>query len=244
MRRRPGIAGIQRDVQTREQYRSTGEEVRRANLQQMKDQLSLFKSKLEQFAVQHKADIRRDPVFRAQFHTMCANIGVDPLASNKGMWNELLGFGDFYYELGVQLVEACLASRPLNGGLMELGQLRGAVERRRGSRSDPVSEDDIVRAIRKLKVLGGGIDIVTIGRGTYIRSVPGEFNTDKNKVMELAQAAGYISAAELASRVGWSSQRSERVLAELLKEGMAMVDDGAPDKVRLYWFPALTAQQQ
>jgi hypothetical protein len=45
-----------------------------------------------------------------------------------------------------------------------------------------------------LQVLGGGIDIVTIGRGTYIRSVPGEFNTDKNKVMELAQAAGYISA--------------------------------------------------
>jgi hypothetical protein len=70
----------------------------------------------------------------------------------QGMWNELLGFGDFYYELGVQLVEACLASRPLNGGLMELGQLRAAVERRRGSRSDPVSEDDIVRAIRKLKV--------------------------------------------------------------------------------------------
>jgi hypothetical protein len=27
------------------------------------------------------------------------------------MWNELLGFGDFYYELGVQLLEACLASR-------------------------------------------------------------------------------------------------------------------------------------
>jgi ESCRT-II complex subunit VPS22 len=66
-----------------EQYRSTGEEVRRASLQQMKDQLSLFKSKLEDFALQHKADIRRDPVFRAQFHTMCANIGVDPLASNK-----------------------------------------------------------------------------------------------------------------------------------------------------------------
>lgn len=136
MRRRPGIAGIQRDAHTRvrhhytyrvlrrgltwrsttsvgvaaaptqhrvackngnahaccmshpfsleqEQYRSTGEEVRRATLQQMKDQLALFKSKLEEFAIKHKADIRRDPVFRAQFHTMCANIGVDPLASNK-----------------------------------------------------------------------------------------------------------------------------------------------------------------
>lgn len=40
------------------------------------------------------------------------------------MWAELLGFGDYYYELGVQLLEACWASRPLNGGLMELGALR------------------------------------------------------------------------------------------------------------------------
>ena len=54
---------------------------------------------------------------------MCANIGVDPLASNKGMWAQLLGFGDFYYELGVQVVEACLATRAVNGGLMDLESL-------------------------------------------------------------------------------------------------------------------------
>eukprot|EP00878_Enallax_costatus_P028308 GHUV01030568.1.p1 GENE.GHUV01030568.1~~GHUV01030568.1.p1 ORF type:complete len:198 (+),score=40.83 GHUV01030568.1:409-1002(+) len=196
MRRRPGIAGLQRDVQAREQYRSAGEEVRRATLQQMKEQLALFKSKLEEFAIKHKADIRRDPVFRAQFHTMCANIGVDPLASNKGMWNELLGFGDFYYELGVQILEACLASRPLNGGIMELGQLRAAVTRRRGSLADPISDDDIIRAIKKLKVLGSGIDILVIGKSTYVRSVPGEFNMDKNRVIELAQGRGYVSAGQ------------------------------------------------
>jgi hypothetical protein len=31
---------------------------------------------------------------------MCAKVGVDPLASNKGVWAELLGIGDFYYEIG------------------------------------------------------------------------------------------------------------------------------------------------
>jgi hypothetical protein len=49
------------------------------------------------------------------------------------MFAELLGFGDFYFELGVQILEACWASRPLNGGLMELGALRwgpGQVGRR------------------------------------------------------------------------------------------------------------------
>eukprot|EP00879_Flechtneria_rotunda_P020502 GHRR01021571.1.p1 GENE.GHRR01021571.1~~GHRR01021571.1.p1 ORF type:complete len:247 (+),score=73.94 GHRR01021571.1:298-1038(+) len=244
MRRRPGIAGLQRDVQAREQFKTAGEEVRRATLQQMKDQLALFKSKLEEFAIKHKTDIRRDPMFRAQFHTMCANIGVDPLASNKGMWNELLGFGDFYYELGVQLLEACLASRPLNGGMIELGQLRAAVTRRRGRLADPVSDDDIIRAIKKLKVLGSGIDVISIGPRTYIRSAPGELNMDKNRVMELAQAKGYISAGELAARAGWSHQRCNQVLEELLKEGLAMVDDGAPDGVRLYWFLALMLQHQ
>ena len=39
----------------------------------------------QEFALDHRAEIRRDPEFRAQFHQMCANIGVDPLASNKGM---------------------------------------------------------------------------------------------------------------------------------------------------------------
>lgn len=52
-------------------------------MQQMQEQLALFRSKLEEFAHKHKSDIRKDPVFRAQFHAMCANIGVDPLASNK-----------------------------------------------------------------------------------------------------------------------------------------------------------------
>lgn len=34
------------------------------------------------------------------------------------------------------------------------------------------------------------------------------------------------------------------MLAEMLREGLAMIDDGAPDGVRLYWFPALSSQQQ
>ena len=28
--------------------------------------------------------------------------------AKKGFWAQMLGFGDFYYELGVQIVEVCL----------------------------------------------------------------------------------------------------------------------------------------
>lgn len=30
--------------------------------------------------------------------------------AKKGFWAQMLGFGDFYYELGVQIVEVCLRS--------------------------------------------------------------------------------------------------------------------------------------
>ena len=59
---------------------------------------------MEQFAVKHKKEINSNPVFRNQFLKMCKEIGVDPLSSNKGFWTEVLGVGDFYYELAVSKV--------------------------------------------------------------------------------------------------------------------------------------------
>ena len=68
---------------------------------------------------------------------MCATIGVDPLAceerrneytliisinfmyrvpASKGFWSEMLGVGNFYYELGVQVIEVCMAANHRNGG--------------------------------------------------------------------------------------------------------------------------------
>ena len=47
-------------------------------------------------------------------------------------------------ELGVQIVEACWATRESSGGLMELTVLLRYVNRRRGRLADPISEDDVV----------------------------------------------------------------------------------------------------
>lgn len=65
----------------------------RLPIQAVQEQLAAFRTNLEDFARKYRADIRRDPVFRAQFHTMCANIGVDPLASNKVTSDGALGSG-------------------------------------------------------------------------------------------------------------------------------------------------------
>ncbi|XP_022004820.1 vacuolar protein sorting-associated protein 22 homolog 1-like [Helianthus annuus] len=104
MRRRPGIGGLQTAAAARDQYRLLGENVAKLRTDLMKEQLSTFRSQLEDFARKYKNDIKKNPIFRSQFHEMCAKVGVDPLASNKGFWAELLGIGDFYYELGNDLV--------------------------------------------------------------------------------------------------------------------------------------------
>lgn len=44
------------------------------------------------------------------------------------------------------------------------------MQRRRGMRTDPVSEDDILRAITKLGVLGGGFSVVRVGERRLVRA--------------------------------------------------------------------------
>jgi len=239
MRRRAGISGLKNAAAARDKYRELGENVATIRKDLMKEQLATFRAQLEEFARKHKNDIKKNPAFRSQFHEMCAKVGVDPLASNKGFWAELLGIGDFYYELGVQIVDICLATRSHNGGLIELEELRYLLSKRRRSSREAISEDDCLRAISKLKALGSGFEVFSVGKKKLVRSVPTELNKDHNEILEMAQVQGYVMAEEVERRLSWSSGRAADALETLLKEGLAMIDDGHPDGKRRYWFPCI-----
>uniref|UniRef100_A0A3B4Z096 Vacuolar-sorting protein SNF8 n=1 Tax=Stegastes partitus TaxID=144197 RepID=A0A3B4Z096_9TELE len=182
----------------------------------MSKQLETFKSHLEEFASKHKQEIRKNPQFRVQFQEMCATIGVDPLASGKGFWSEMLGVGDFYYELGVQIIEVCLALKHRNGGLITLDELHQRVLKGRGKYAQEVSQDDLVRAIKKLKVMGNGFGMIPVGGSYLVQSVPAELNMDHTVVLQLAED-------------------------HLLKEGLAWLDSQAAGEAQ-YWLPALFSE--
>ncbi|CAG7884482.1 vacuolar protein sorting-associated protein 22 homolog 1 [Brassica rapa] len=241
MRRRPGIGGLQKAAAARDQYRLLGENVAKLRTDMMKEQLATFKSQLEEFARKHKNDIRKNPAFRAQFHEMCAKVGVDPLASNKGFWAELLGIGDFYYELGVQIIEVCMQTRSLNGGLISLQELCSHLRQRRKKDREAVTEDDCLRAISKIKVLGSGFEVITIGKKKLVRSVPTELNKDHNQILELAQGQGFVTVEEVQRRLSWTSGRVIDALETLLEEGLAMIDNGSKDGKCQYWFPCVSS---
>ncbi|KAJ3190314.1 ESCRT-II subunit protein snf8 [Gaertneriomyces sp. JEL0708] len=239
-RRRIGIHGLQQQQAANTEFRKVGEELAHQQLQQLKAQLETFKDSLQTFAQKYRKDIKRDPVFRMHFQRMCATVGIDPLASNKGFWSELLGVGDFYYNLGIQIAEICIATRERNGGLIDIEELKRRLENIRGPHAQDISEDDITRSIKSLQPLGSGFEVLTIGPRTVIQSIPRELNNDFNSILTLAQSAGYVTAKAVQAKLGWDEGRALRLLEDLLKEGICWID--AQAEPAEYWVVGFFAE--
>jgi len=223
-RRGPGIGAITRGAKAQKQFHDVGVQLEASQLEHIERQLALFKEKLEIFANKHKNEINKNPKFRAQFQTMCAKVGVDPLASRKGFWTQLLGVGDFYYELGVQIIDICLTTRTVNGGIIGIDELLLQLKKLRGKNSNEISIDDIHMSIKKISKLGNGFDLVKVGNKEMIVSVPIEMNRDHFTIMEVAQKDTYVSVQQLCSQLQWPKHRVDAVLQLLLEQGMVWVD--------------------
>lgn len=256
MRRNAGLGAINKKKLAESKFKEKGYELAQDQLNELSKHLEQFREHLQDFAAKHKNEIKKNPTFRRQFQDMCASVGVDPLASGKGFWSEMLGVGDFYYELGVQIVEICMATTPRNGGLMPLEELRERLSKARsrkgGAGEVEISMDDLQRAIKKLKVLGNGFTVIPISGGGggnngkngggetrfLVQSVPGELSTDHTSVLATAEeGGGAVGVQQLVKTLGWEVDRAQRALDHLVKEGLAWVDDQG--KQTLYWFPAL-----
>jgi len=182
-------------------------------VQQLKDLHEKFRISLESFAHQHQKEINKNPVLRVHFQKMCTTIGVDPLASSKGFWADILGIGDFYYELGVKIVEACLKVREETGGLVELQLLKRKLMGK-GSNA-MLDDDDILKAIDTLKPLGSGFKVVNIAGQKMVQSVPREMSTDTSMLLDMAGPTGFITQESAQAGLGWSQERLGNCISSL-----------------------------
>lgn len=242
MRRRAGVGAIQKQKLEQEKYKDKGTEIQENQFEQMTRQLEVFRANLEDFATKHKSEIKKNPHFRNQFQEMCASIGVDPLASGKGFWS-VLGIGDFYYELAVQIVEVCLATNYKNGGLIGLDELRTKLIRARGKgkQHQEISKDDLLCAAKKLKILGSGFTVVPVGKGQYmVQSVPGELSMDHTAVLQQVANSNqaFTSVLMLKEKLGWEEDRAQKALDHMIDQGLAWIDLQSP-REKLYYFPSL-----
>merc|ERR1711970_1683047 len=241
MRRNAGLGAINKKRLAESKFKEKGYELAQDQLNELSKHLGQFRENLQDFAAKHKNEIKKNPQFRKQFQEMCASIGVDPLASGKGFWSEMLGVGDFYYELGVQVIEVCVATSHRNGGVVAVEEVLKRLNQRRRP-DNQISSDDVVRAVKKLKVLGSGMEITSSGTSQFIHAIPGELSMDHTTLLMQAKKDGNVTEASICSSLGWTSERSIRALEHLLRAGVAWRDDQS--RPTSYWFPAFFDKAQ
>ena len=234
-RRTPGLSSLSTNRLQTHHYTNHGASLRTRNAQSLETQLSVFQSLVHNFALTHSKDIRANPAFRAEFARMCTALNIDFLASSyhkegsgsgsssslngkgpssgESIWASLLGGSvhDFYFNLGVTIVEVCRATRAENGGLISLSDLKTHVKRGRaiGSAMD-VSDADIEQAVRALEPLDG-ISVMHTRRPRIKRDV------------DLANGPGKLCAA--LAITGASSGKTLQRKPVVIREGEPVSDD-------------------
>lgn len=250
-RRTPGLSSLSSSRLQNHHYTTHGATLRTRNAASLETQLSVFQSLLHNFALTHSKDIRANPAFRAEFARMCSALNIDFLASSyhkdtksganggDSIWAQLLGgsVNDFYFNLGVLIVEECRATRAENGGLISVSDLKARISKSaRIGGSMEVSEDDIKRAVDSLAPLGSCFSIMKIGHRSLIRSVPKELNTDQSTVLEAIQVLGYVTVSMLQLNLSWERPRAHAVVEDLMADSLVWVDCQAGENE--YWSPA------
>lgn len=258
MRKGAGISGLARHTATASSYSTLSSNITASQLSNLTSSLQSFRAALINFASAHRADIRKDPAFRHQFQKMCAAIGVDPLAvgpgaggGGRGWWSEVLGIGEWEYELAVQVVDICVSTRPENGGMIEMGDLIRRVERLRSggisslpnipSSNQPstytnledvgqITSQDILRTLKLLHPLNAGYTLHHPSPSiTYIRTIPRSLDTDQSTLLALAATTrGRLRPAVVKEQTGWTEVRVRTAMEDcVMREGLGWVDEQA-----------------
>jgi len=240
-----GLAAFERHEQSKRSFAELSNQLSKAQVDHLHSQLTQFRTALAHFASTHRESIRSDPTFRHAFQQMCSSIGVDPLAGPRkgGWWAEMLGLGDWQYELGVQIVDVCVSTRERNGGLIEMDELVRLVSKLRGVSGGAITEDDVIRSIKTLQPLGAGYQVLDVGGGRkMVRSVVKELDADQSVVLAIAQEeGGRIVEDILIRRNGWTRERAHAALENMLHDGLCWLDEQDKTYDKAYW--VLSAMQ-
>ncbi|GAA6050780.1 hypothetical protein JCM3770_001641 [Rhodotorula araucariae] len=262
-RRAAGLSSLERYLDQSQSYQSLGSSLAAQQSASLSSQLATFQAALSSFSSQHRAKILSSPSFRTHFSQLCAELGVDPLGGGaKGLWDKI-GVGDWYYALGVQVVDVCLRVRERSGGMVALDEvIREVVKLRTGgapsaaksskkgapAQNEGITEADVQRAIAALEPLGCGYAILEVGGKKVVRCAPGALDRDSMVVVEAASASGRGAVTRdevraFTARDGaapWEMDRVEQALEKaLMDDGMVWVDEQPGSSTREYWALAL-----
>lgn len=194
MRRGIGVGYVRETDTVKTQMNELGSRITAERVSDIADQLEALEKQLRILSQKHKQAIEQDPVVRARFRQLADSLGLDLLSSQKNVFSGALGLGDFYYRLAGKVVECCMNERKFCGSYVPLRRIVQQVEKNFdgliSNKSDSkrgatrISEDDVLTALKKLRVFGSGYSAVTLGGAQYIQTtVDGTKGTDVTQLL-------------------------------------------------------------
>ncbi|TIA89666.1 hypothetical protein E3P99_01954 [Wallemia hederae] len=222
-------------------YRRASERINEQQVESIRLQIATFQEYLVNFSQKHRKDIESNLEFRNRFTDMCNLIGVDPLNIERGsLFSNLTGLSDFYMSLAVQLVDMCVSTSSLTGGLVRVDDILQALSTKRRT---AITLSDLHKAIKVLKPLNDNAhqyEIIPVNDILYMRSQPRQVNNDILTLLEIAHSNhGWIDQHTVHTHSpAWSTDRIRNSLRQaVMDDGFVWVDEQAPST--RYYFPSL-----
>lgn len=227
-------------ITDRDAYLRLGEALTQKHSAERSAQLSVFKSALVNFAVEHGDEIRSNPEFTSKYTQICNLIGVDSLELLLYAELQQKRLKSFYEALAIRIVEVCHETRNFNGGLISLKELRSTLEADAEVRLG-LSEEDLLLALQSLARFGRGYDVIVVGGKKWLKfysaSGEGGLSPDYRKIYEMCEfVGGYVSYRLLRDNYGWDAVRLKSVIDEMILEGLLWIDAG--EREWLFWEPS------
>ena len=223
MRRGLGAAGVVKQRERSQRMNELGDRIESSRMEKAKASLEAFKTKLAEFALKYRSRIQGDPVFREQFVAMCDLVGVDPIQVSResSFWlDSIVGLGDFYSDLSVQVLTQCMIHRKsAYGSLLPVTTCLAAIQ------TENVSLEDLKRSLKSLDCFGaGGVRIVSVANELFVSSLPDELSTDSSSILQAFNSRDGRSLRSLSDSLGWPEERTMHAITSLVKEGVLWVD--------------------
>ncbi|KAG0681316.1 hypothetical protein C6P40_004805 [Pichia californica] len=220
-----------------EKYQKLGSSVLQSQKEHLLTQLQVFQAALIQFKNEYSSEIVQNQEVRTNFSEICIAFGIDPLVVASSIIGEKNSSTERTNQLCLKIIEICTQTRSINGGIISMQDLLDLIN------SDTwVNQDlhlafqikDITTALNHLKILGDELQIVTLGKKDYIKSIPQEISSDQQKILETSDIMGYVTITILKDNFKWKRIRCQSAIDELVSNGILWLDKQNGHAIK-YW---------
>jgi hypothetical protein len=237
-----GLRDIEKKLRADSAFQRKEAEVMLSQLDELIENVEHFKQQLKKFEKKHQKELKDNKDYYSKVSQLRSDLGL-PEEIGIYEWRESPSFmeklkgGGYYEQLSHEILQLGRKTVEKTGGLISIAELVLEVNKSRPGKI--VSPKDIVKALEVLSDDGLIQPIRKLASGVLVAEfVSIEMSKDQQDVFDLASRFGFLTKEKLLSHTSWPPERVNRVLEELINQGLVLKDESYQEGTK-YWFPGL-----